>query len=37
MEDETCGVPSKGFVKLKSKTCTLTTEENHECRKCKRR
>ena len=35
MKDETCGVPVKGFIGLKSKVYTITEEENHECRKVK--
>ena len=30
MKDETCGVPIKGFVRLKSKMYTFITEDNHE-------
>ena len=35
MRDETCGVPIKGFVGLKSKIYTLITEEKHESKKAK--
>ena len=35
MKDETCDVPIKGFVKLKSKMYTFVTEENHESKKAK--
>ena len=35
MKDETCDVPIKGFVGLKSKMCTFVTEENHESKKVK--
>ena len=33
MENETSGVPIKGFVGLKSKICTFITEDNHESKK----
>ena len=35
MKDETCDVPIKGFVGLKSKMYTFVTEENHESKKAK--
>ena len=35
MKDETCGVPIKGFVGLKSKFYTFITEDNHESKKAK--
>ena len=35
MKDETCDVPIKGFVGLKSKMCTFVTEENHESKNVK--
>ena len=35
MKDETCGMPLKGFVRLKSKMCTFKTEDNHESIKAK--
>ena len=36
MKDESCGVPVKGFVLLKSKRYTFTTEVYHGCKKPKR-
>ena len=35
MKDETCDVPIKAFVGLKSKMYTFVTEENHESKKVK--
>ena len=35
MKDETCDVPIKGFVGLRSKMCTFVTEDNHEFKKAK--
>ena len=35
MKDETCAVPIKDFVGLKSYMCTSTTEDNHESKKAK--
>ena len=32
---EACDVPIKGFVRLKSKTCTFMSEDNHESKKTK--
>ena len=33
MEDETSGVPIKGFAGLKSKVCTFIAGDNHETEK----
>ena len=33
MRNETCGLPIRGFVGLKSKIYTLITEEKHESKK----
>ena len=33
MKDETCSVPIKGFIGLKSKIYTLITEENYDSKK----
>ena len=35
MKDETCGVPIKGFVGLKSKVYCFITEGNHKTEKAK--
>ena len=35
MRNETCGLPIRGFVGLKSKIYTLITEEKHESKKAK--
>ena len=35
MKDETCEVPIKSFVGLKSKRYTFTKEDSHECKKAK--
>ena len=35
MKDETCGVPIRGFVGLRSKKCTFIKQYNHECKKAK--
>ena len=35
MKNETCDVPIKSFIGLKSKMYTITKEENHECKKAK--
>ena len=33
MKGETCGVPIKGFIALKSKMYTFITKDNHESKK----
>ena len=35
MKDETCGVPMKGLIGLKSKMYTFITEENDESKNVK--
>ena len=35
MKDETCDIPIKGFVGLKSKMYTVITKGNHESKKQK--
>ena len=35
MKDETCGMPGKRFLELKSRMYTFITKDNHESKKAK--